>query len=155
MRKNAMAEQNFNSNSVQSFRKIQLVYLSMLFSLATYLALGLWLRPIPLLSGEMKQAATFTQIFYFLCAALIALIYFTRKKLYRRATMISPSPQEVSKQTSFYPIGHLLIYVLCEAIGLFGLLLLFLTGSLQHFLNLMLVSIILMVVLYPRKMGEN
>jgi hypothetical protein len=51
--------------------------------------------------------------------------------------------------------GHLLIYVLCEAIGLFGLVHLFLMGSVQHFLNLMLVSIILMVLLYPRKIAEG
>ena len=57
---------------------------------------------------------------------------------------------------SFYKVvSHLLIYVLCEAIGLFGLVHLFLTGSVQHFLNLMFVSILLMVILYPRKIAEG
>jgi hypothetical protein len=51
---NAKAKQNFTSNSVRSFRKIQSIYFSMLFSLAAYLAL--WLRPIPVRPGEMKQA---------------------------------------------------------------------------------------------------
>jgi hypothetical protein len=154
IRKNAMAEQNSKSSGVQSFRKIQSIYFSMLFSVVTYLGFGLWLRPTPHLSGGTKETAVFTQIFYFLSAALIATVFIVRKKTFSRPPIISPSPEEALKLMNFYHVGHLLIYVLCTAIGLLGLFLLFLTGSLQHFLNLTLVSIILMVVLYPRKLAK-
>ena len=65
------------------------------------------------------------------------------------------SPEESLKQANFHRTGHLIIYVFCEAIGLFGLILLFVTGSVQHFLNLILASFMLLIVLYPRKMAVN
>ena len=132
------------------------VNLFRIFSLVIYLAIGLWLRPTPALSGEMKETVIFTTGFYFLSAAFIVLIIMLRKKIYYRSPLVPPSPQEVLKQMSFNKVvGHWLIYVVCEAIGLFGLIYLFLMGSVQHFLNLMLVSIILMVLLYPRKFAEG
>ena len=150
-----MADQSLNSGSFQSFRKIQSIYFSILFSVVTYLGFGLWLRPTPHLSGGTKETAVLTQIFYFLSAALILLIFIVRRKIYHRPPMISPSPQEALKLMNFYYVGHLSIYVLCGAIGLFGLLLLFMTGLVQHFLNLSLVSILLMVILYPRRIAEG
>ena len=122
--------------------------------LVTYLAFGLWLSLAPVHSGEMQAGASLTQIFYFLSASLIALIFIVREKIYCRPAVTSSSQQEILKLTSAYESGHLLIYVPCEAIGLFGLLL-FLAGSVWHFLNLTLVSIIVIVVLYPRRMMEG
>ena len=66
-----MADESLNNGSVQSFRKNQSIYFSILFSVVTYLGFGLWLRPTPHLSGGAKETAVFTQIFYFLSAALI------------------------------------------------------------------------------------
>jgi hypothetical protein len=155
-RRIAMAGQNFICGSDQQFRKLQLIYFGLFLSLVIYLAIGLWLRPTPALSGEMKETVIFTRGFYFLSAAFIVLIIMLQKKIYYRSPLVPPSSQEVLKQMSFNKVGgHLLIYVLSEAIGLFGLVHLFLTGSVQHFLNLMLVSIILMVWLYPRKIAEG
>lgn len=45
----------------------------MFFSLVIYLAIGLWLRPTPALTGETKLTAIFTQLFYFLSAAFISI----------------------------------------------------------------------------------
>ena len=79
-----------------------------------------------------------------------------RRQIYHSHPLVFPFPQGVSKPMNFYNVvDQLLIYVLCEAMGLFGLAHLFLTGSVSHFLNLMLVSMILMVLLYPRKIAEG
>ncbi len=81
-----------------------------------YLAIGLWLRPTPALSGEMKETVIFTKGFYFLSAAFIVLIIMLRKKIYYRSPLVPPSPQEVLKQMSFNKVvGHWLIYVLSRS----------------------------------------
>ena len=51
----------FHRGSDQQFRKVQLIYFALFFSLLTYLAIGLWLRPTPALSGEMKETVIFTR----------------------------------------------------------------------------------------------
>jgi len=114
---NAQAKQNFNSNSVRSFREIQSIYFSMLFSLAAYLAL--WLRPIPVRPGEMKQTDALARTLL-LVRRVERFDFLIRKKIYCRPTIIFRSSKKDSNRTSFHPIGHLLIYVLCEVIGLFG-----------------------------------
>jgi len=154
-RGNVVADQNANSGSDQQFRMLQLIYFAILFSLVTYLVTGFLLRPTRLPPWGMKTVATLIQAFYFLSAGLIALIFLVRRKIYRGSPTAQLSPEEASKQIGFYRNGHVLIYVLCEAIGLIGLILLFMAGSIQHFVNLILVSFILLVVLYPRKMTVN
>ena len=150
-----MTNPRAQSGTDQHFRTLQLIYFAMLFSLASYLVIGLLLRPSLPPFGRTSAPQTLIEIFYFLSAGLVALVYIIRKKLYRKSPEISPSPVEVSKQQSFYRTGHLLLYVFIEAIGLLGLILLLMTGSIQHFVNLTLVSFILLVVLYPCKMAGS
>jgi hypothetical protein len=146
----------FYSPELSAIPKGAVNLFGMFFSLVIYLAIGLWLLPTPALSSEMKETVIFTKGFYFLSAAFIVLIFMLRKKIYHRPSLLPPSSQEVLKQISFYKmVRYLLIYVFCEAIGLFGLAHLLLMGSVQHFLNLMLVSIILMISLYPRKFADG
>ena len=47
--------------------------------------------------------------------------------------------------------GHLVTYVLCDGIGLFGLLGMFLGGSRSQFMNLIVVAFALMILLRPKR----
>ena len=51
--------------------------------------------------------------------------------------------------------GHLVTYVLCEGIGLFGLLGLFLGGSRPQFINLIVVAFALMILLRPKRIDSS
>ena len=61
-----MEEQGLNNGSIQLFRKHQSIYSSMLFSVVTYLAFGLWPCPIPTFTGGLNEPIIFAEIFYIL-----------------------------------------------------------------------------------------
>ena len=134
---------------------VQLIPLAIIFSLLAYLAIGALLHLASPRFTDLPGARVLPRLSYFLSATLILLTFFLRKRIYFGLPSTPPGPEESAKQAAFYRIGHLIIFAFCEAIGLFGLMLLFLTVSFRHFLNLTLASLILLIVLYPRKMAVN
>ncbi|MFN8007249.1 MAG: hypothetical protein U0V70_09550 [Terriglobia bacterium] len=133
-------------------RRMQLIYFALLFSLLTYLAIGLILRPaIRPLSGSRNLI----QVFYFVSAGLVTMVFLLRKKLLQKTPESSPATGDLLKEKSSIGTTHLILLVLGETIGLLGLILLFLTGAMPHFINLIFVSFVLMVILYPRNNITN
>lgn len=145
----------FESITDEKFCMVQLIPLAIIFSLLVFLLIGALLHLASPIFTDLPGARVLPRLFYFLSATLILLTFFLRKIIYRSSPSTLPGPEETAKQAAFCRIGHLIIFVFCEAIGLFGLMLLFLTVSFRHFLNLTLASLILLIGLYPRKMAVN
>ncbi len=61
------------------------------------------------------------------------------------------APADIKQCLASFRSGHLVSYVLCEGIGLLGLLGLFLGGSRTQFINLIVVAFALMILLRPKR----
>ena len=137
----------------QQFRAVQVLYFAMLASLAGYLAIGLVLG-----SGRMPNttasSARWVRIFYFLSTGLIVAACLVKKRMVRP---LSPEMTltDIKQRIASFRSGHLVTYVLCEGIGLLGLLGLFLGGSRPQFINLIVMAFALMILLRPKRIDSS
>jgi hypothetical protein len=137
----------------QQFRAVQVLYLAMLASLAGYLVIGLVLGSsrVPNLGDS---SARWVRTFYFLSACLIVAAYLVKKRMVRPLSL-GMAAADIKQCLASFRSGHLVTYVLCEGIGLFGLLGMFLAGSRSQFLNLIVVAFALMILLRPKRMDTS
>ena len=137
----------------QQFRVVQVLYFAMLASLAGYLVIGLVLGSTraPTLT---ESSAQWVRTFYFLSACLIVAAYLVKKRMVRplSAGMVAA---DIKQCLASFRSGHLVTYVLCEGIGLFGLLGMFLGGSRSQFMNLIVVAFALMILLRPKRIDSS
>ena len=135
----------------QQFRVVQVLYFAMLASLAGYLVIGLVLGSA---KAPNSASAQWVRIFYFLSTGLIVAAYFVKKRMVRA---LSPglAPADIKQCLASFRSGHLVTYVLCEGIGLLGLLGLFLGGSRSQFMNLIVVAFALMILLRPKRIDSS
>ncbi len=125
----------------------------MLASLAGYLVIGLVLdsarAPV-----AVARSGQWIRILYLLSIGLITAAFLVKKRLVRP---LSPglAPAEIKCRLASFRSGHLVSYVLCEAIGLLGLLALFLAGSRAQFINLIVVAFALMILLRPKRIDSS
>ena len=137
----------------QQFRVVQVLYFAMLASLAGYLVIGLVLG-----SGKVPNiaasSAEWVRIFYFLSTSLIVAAYFVKKRMVRplSAGMVAA---DIKQCLASFRSGDLVTYVLCDGIGLFGLLGMFLGGSRFQFMNLIVVAFALMILLRPKRIDSS
>jgi hypothetical protein len=137
----------------QQFRVVQVLHFAMLASLAGYLVIGLVLG-----SGKVPNiaasSAEWVRIFYFLSTSLIVAAYFVKKRMVRplSAGMVAA---DIKQCLASFRSGHLVTYVLCDGIGLFGLLGMFLGGSRFQFMNLIVVAFALMILLRPKRIDSS
>jgi hypothetical protein len=136
----------------QQFRVVQMLYFGMLASLAGYLAIGL-------VVGFGKEptntaSAQWTKIFYFISTGLIVAAYFVKKRTVR-PLYPGMAPADIKQCLATFRSGHLITYVLCEGVGLMGLLALFLGGSRPQFINLIVVAFALMILLRPKRIDSS
>jgi hypothetical protein len=132
----------------QQFQAVQVLYLAMLASLAGYLVIGLVLG-----SARASAAAApplLVQVLYSLSIALAGAAFFVKRRMVRPVSATAPQAEIRRSLGSFRP-GHLIVYVLCEGIGLLGLLALFLGGSRSQFVNLIVAAFGLMLLLRPKR----
>jgi cytochrome b561 len=134
----------------QHFRFLQILHLAMLMSLAGYVALGLLLRPAKVAAGGGELSGLLVQIFYMISAGIVLAIFFLRRRLIRPLPPGATSGPEIGGWLAKTRTGHIIIYALCEAIGVFGLVSSFIAGSQAHFLNLIVLSLALMIFLRPK-----
>ena len=137
----------------QQFRFVQMLYFAMLASLAGYLVIGLVLGPAKA-PNTTASSAQWVRIFYFLSTGLIVAAYLVKKRMVRP---LSPgmAPADIKQCLTSFRSGHLVTYVLCEGIGLLGLLALFLGGSRPQFINLIVVAFALMILLRPKRIDSS
>jgi hypothetical protein len=136
----------------QQFRVVQMLYFGMLASLAGYLAIGL-------VMGFGKEpthtaSAQWTKIFYVISTGLIVAAYFVKKRTIR-PLYPGMAPADIKQCLATFRAGHLITYVLCEGVGLMGLLALFLGGSRPQFINLIVVAFALMILLRPKRIDSS
>jgi len=137
----------------QQFRVVQVLYFAMLASLAGYLVIGLVLGSTRA-PDLTESSARWVRTFYFLSACLIVAAYLVKKRMVRRlsAGMVAA---DIKECLASFRSGHLVTYVLCEGIGLFGLLGMFLGGSRSQFLNLIVAAFALMILLRPKRIDSS
>lgn len=134
----------------QQFRAVQVIHLAMLLSLAGYVVLGFIIRPPGLPSGGAEISALLVRVFYLISAGIVLAIFVLRKRLIQPLARGPSTVQEIQHWSARFRIAHILIYALCEAIGIFGLVALFVAGSQAHFLTLIALSFVLMILLRPK-----
>jgi hypothetical protein len=64
-------------------------------------------------------------------------------------------PADIKQCLTSFRSGHLIPYLLCEGIGLLGLLALFLGGSRPQFITLVVVAFALMILLRPKSIDPS
>jgi hypothetical protein len=133
----------------RQYRLVLLIYFAMLASIFIYLGIGFVLvRALPPHPG-VESTRPVVMVFYGLAAVLIAAIGWIRKS--RISPLLSPATGDVPSLISKYRVEHIVVFVLCEAITVFGLVLLFLVGSFTHLVYFALLSLIMMMISYPKK----
>ena len=137
----------------QQFRAVQVLYFAMLASLAGYLVIGLVLGSTRAPSTTASSGQR-VRIFYILSTGLIVAAYLVKKRMIRPLSPGMP-PADVKQCLASFRSGHLVTYVLCEGIGLLGLLGLFLGGSRPQFINLIVVAFVLMILLRPKRIDSS
>ena len=137
----------------QQFRAVQVLYFAMLASLAGYFVIGLVLGSTRTPSTTASSAQS-VRIFYFLSTGLIMAAYLVKKRMIRP---LAPgmTPADIKQCMASFRSGHLVSYVLCEGIGLLGLLGLFFGGSRPQFINLIVVAFALMILLRPKRIDSS
>lgn len=136
----------------QQFRAVQVLYFAMLASLAGYLVIGFVLGSART-AVPTASSAQLVRTFYFLSIGLIAAAYLVKKRMVR-PLLPGLSPTDLKQRLVSFRSGHLITYVLCEGIGLLGLLALFLGGSRSQFINLIVVAFALMLLLRPNRIDS-
>ena len=136
----------------QQFRAVQVLYFVMLASLAGYLVIGLVLGSTR--APSTTSSGQWVRIFYFLSTGLIMAAYLVKKRMIRP---LAPgiTPADIKQCMASFRSGHLVSYVLCEGIGLLGLLGLFFGGSRPQFINLIVVAFALMILLRPKRIDSS
>jgi len=145
----AATETEFN----QQFRAVQVLYFAMLASLAGYLVIGLVLGSVRA-PNTTAVSTRWVQILYLLSLGLIGAAYFVKKRMVRPLPP-GAAPADIKQCLASFRSGHLITYVLCEGIGLLGLLALFLGGSRPQFINLVAVAFALMILLRPKRIDSS
>jgi hypothetical protein len=137
----------------QQFRAVQVLYFAMLASLAGYLVIGLVLGSTRAPSTTASSGQS-VRIFYFVSTGLIMAAYLVKKRMIRP---LAPgmTPADIKQWMASFRSGHLVSYVLCEGIGLLGLLGLFFGGSRPQFINLIVVAFALMILLRPKRIDSS
>jgi hypothetical protein len=135
----------------QQFRILQIIHLAMLLSLGAYVIVGFVLRPARAALGGSELSGLLVQLFYGVSAAIVLAVFFLRKRLLQPLKPGLTSAREIESWGAKFRAGHIVIYALSEAIGIFGLVSLFIAGSQAHFLNLILLSFALLIFLRPKR----
>ena len=137
----------------RQFRVVQMLYFAMLACLTAYLVIGLVLGSARAPSAT-ASSAQLVRIFYFLSTVLIVAAYLVNKRMIRPLPL-GLAPADVKRHLAAFRLGHLVTYVLCEGIGLLGLLAVFLGGSRPQLINLIVVAFVLMILLRPKRIDPS
>ena len=137
----------------QQFRAVQVLYFAMRASLAGYLVIGLVLGSART-PNTTASSGQWVRILCFLSLFLIGAAYFVRKRMVRPLSA-RLTPTDIKQCLTSFRSSHLITYVLCEGIGLLGLLALFLGGSRPQFINLTVVAFALMILQRPKRIDSS
>jgi hypothetical protein len=138
----------------QQYRAVQVLYFAMLASLVGYVVIGLVLGSTRAPSTPAAPAENWVRSLYLLSIGLIVAAYLVKKRMVR-PLVPELTPGEIKQRLASFRSGHLITYVLCESIGLLGLLALFLGGSRSQFINLVVVAFALMILLRPKRIDSS
>ena len=100
-------------------------------------------------TSTTSHPALVIKAIYFAAAGIVFAILFLRRKLASPLTGnwdSKPLENGIQKTRA----GYIVIYCLCESIGVLGLLALFIAASQTHFTVLVLLSLALMIFVYPK-----
>jgi len=135
----------------QQYRVVQVIFLAIMASVLLYLGVGILLISQGRYGEGVQTGWPIVYLFYGLAASLIALLLLIRRRLVPSAEAFQNPQSNFSELLIEYRTGYIVMQALGEAVGLLGLVLTLLTGSLAHLFRFCLVSIVLLFTAYPRK----
>ncbi len=137
----------------QQFRVVQVLYFALLASLVGYLVIGLVLGSTR--AQDFTVSSTqWLPILFWIALGLGGAAYLVKKRMTRPLSS-GLDPAQIKACLASFRSGHLITYVLCEGIGLLGLLSMLVGGSRPQFINLMVVSFALMILLRPKRIDSS
>ena len=132
---------------------LQILYLAMFMAVLLNLGLLFLLPASSALALERESLGNLIRIFYGLGAALVLAISILRRKMAPVSLKGVRDELELSRRIARNRMSFLILWACSEAVGLIGLILYLLTGVRSHAVRFALVSILLMVIFYPRKVN--
>jgi hypothetical protein len=136
----------------RQYRLVLVIYAAMLASILIYLGIGfLLVRTLPAHAAN-ESARSFVVVFYCLAAVFTGVILWQRKSWTSPPASSASAPPDMLESISRYRTGHIVAFVLCEVIALFGVLVLLLVGSFSHLVYFASLSLTMMIVCYPKRM---
>ena len=133
------------------YRVVLMIYAVLLALIFFYPAIGYFISRTLSSSENAGADEMVSRIFYFLAAVFVIIIFCVRKWLIPSSANSAVGPAEISGLMSKYRTGNILAFVLSESIGLLGLVLFLLSGTLSHSIRFALASLALMGILYPKR----
>jgi hypothetical protein len=138
----------------RQFKIVRLLYFAMLSSLGVYLGIGTLIGFIRPIGTAPSSSQLLIQMLYIMSAVLILAAFLLKRRLIRPPREGS-TPSEIHGWLLVFRNGHLVSFALCEAIGIFGLLALFLAGSKRDFVKLVILAFASMVLLRPTRINSS
>ncbi len=138
----------------KQFRIIQMIYFAMLASVGGCLVVGLLLDSLGAPAPGNIPSPALIQVLYVISAGLILTAFFIRKKLVRPLAHGSTT-SEIQEWMTAFRAGHLASFVLCEAIGILGLLAVFLSGSKSDLIKLVVLASTALVLFRPKRIDST
>jgi hypothetical protein len=135
----------------KEYQTTRILYGVLLISILMIMGFSLFLSkttPPPLDPTSRENAL---RIFYGIGACIILLIAILRRRLLAFSLVPTAPGASHSGWLLKYRVGYLVIWILSESISVVGLGLLVLSGSLGHAVRFSLISLLLMLIFYPRR----
>ena len=136
----------------RQYRLVLVIYAAMLASILMYLGIGFLLARTLTARMADQTARPLVVLFYCLAAIVTGAILWQRKSWTSPPASSVSAPPDMLESISRYRTGHIVAFVLCEVIALFGLLVLLLVGSFSHLVYFASLSLTMMIVCYPKRM---
>jgi hypothetical protein len=135
----------------KEYQTTRILYGVLLISVLMIMGFSLFLSkttPLPLDPASRENTL---RVFYGIGACIILLIAIVRRRLL--VFSLAPAAPGASHSVWLlkYRVGYLVIWILSESISVAGLGLLVLGGSLGHAVRFSLISLLLMLIFYPRR----
>jgi hypothetical protein len=128
-----------------------LIYGALLMSVLIYGGLAAMMPQSKSTSMVIAAADVQWKVFYGIGALLVFTIFIIRRRFLPRLAESGSAEMKITPILLKNRLGHLIIWVCSEAVGLLGLLIFFVMGRRGEALKFVGMSLLLMLIFYPRR----
>jgi hypothetical protein len=139
----------------KEYQVMRFLYLALMISGVVILGMNLLLSQAAFPQWEPGAYEKMVQLFFGGGACLIVVIFILRRRLLPAPSAFSKAGADISKLLLKSRIGYLVVWLLSELVGILGMALLMLSGSLSYALQFSLISLLLLLIFYPRRVFKK